>query len=123
MEQNNVEISPLTDEELAALVARMEEENDYESELSRTLFTLLVTVREYETLYITLQAYYAAGSASCFDVAQAAAKVIGLRDKKKIDTMTKIAAEFAGNIPNRAMDLLKAQGFLGDDIDQEAGDE
>ena len=114
MSSSEFNIQPITGEELTALLARLEEEGDYESELARALFTVLVTLKEYETFFVTLQAYYAAGSAACFDVAQMAGKIIGLKDRKKLDAMTEVAAEFAGNIPVRAMDILKEQGFFED---------
>lgn len=115
MNSTEFSIQPITGEELAALLARLEEEGDYESELARALFTVLVTLKECETFFATLQAYYAAGSAACFDVAQMAGKIIGLRDRKKLDAMTEVAAEFAGNIPARAMDILSERGFFEGD--------
>lgn len=99
-------IKPLTEEEIIELTKKIEESGDFDSDLSRALFTILISGYQYHTLYNTLQAYYAASAQACYDLANECARVIGLRDLKKIQKMHKIAATIAGNIPARASDLL-----------------
>lgn len=99
-------IEPLTEQEIMDLAKKLEDSEDFESDLSRAIFTILVVGYEYQQLYTTLQAYYAAASAACHDVAGACSATIGLRDRKKIEKMYKIAAHMAGNIPARAQALL-----------------
>lgn len=106
-------IEPLTEEEIAELAKRLEDSEDFESDLSRAIFTILVVGYEFQQLYSTLQAYYAAASAACHDVAGACSATIGLRDRKKIERMYKIAAHMAGNIPARAQALLSEPEVLG----------
>jgi len=105
-EKEAPKIEPLNEEELSALIARLEEEGDFDSELSRALFTIMVVGFEYQQLYTTLQAYYAAAAGACHDTAGMCAQIIGLRDVKKIQKMFKVAASQAGNIPARAQALL-----------------
>lgn len=112
-------IEPLTEEEILALAQKLEESGDYNSELSRAIFTILVVGYEYQSLYSTLQAYYAAASGACHDVAASCAKTIGLRDTKKIMKMYKIAAEQAGNIPARAQALLAQDITEGEETENE----
>jgi hypothetical protein len=106
-EDTTPNIKPLTEEEIIELTKKIEESGDFDSDLSRALFTILVSGYEYHTLYTTLQAYYAASAQACFDLSNECAKVIGLRDLKKIQKMNKIAGTIAGLIPQRAADLLK----------------
>jgi len=105
-EENNAKIEPLNEEELSALIAKLEEEGDFTSELSRALFTILVVGFEYQQLYATLQAYYAAAAAACADTAGACSEIIGIKDVKKKQKMYKVAAHMAGNIPARATAIL-----------------
>jgi hypothetical protein len=105
-ESAELKITPLNEEEIRALADRLEQEKDFDSDLSRAIFTILVVGYEYQQLYTTLQAYYAASTAACHDIAGACAKTIGLRDMKKIQRMYKIAGDIAGNIPARAQALL-----------------
>lgn len=109
-EKKTPKIEPLTEQEITELTKRIEESEDFDSELSRAIFTIMVVGYEYQMLYTTLQAYYAAASAACHDVAGNCAKIIGLRDVKKIQKMYKVAADYAGNIPARAQALLADQG-------------
>lgn len=102
-------IEPLTEEELTALTQKLEETGDFDSDLSRALFTILVVGFEYQQLYTTLQAYYAASAQACHDLAGACAREIGIRDMKKMQKLAKLAAQYAGQIPNRAADLLTAE--------------
>jgi hypothetical protein len=99
-------IEPLTGEELEALIKRVEEEKDFDSDLARTLFTLMVSGYEYQTLYTTLQAYYAASASACHDLAAAMIKVVGFKDHKKMQKMYKLAGKYAGEVPARAQALL-----------------
>jgi hypothetical protein len=99
-------IEPLTEAEIGELAKKLEETEDFDSDLSRAIFTILVVGYEYQQLYTTLQAYYSASSAACHDTAGLCAQVIGLRDVKKIQKMYKIAGQQAGNIPARAQALL-----------------
>jgi hypothetical protein len=105
-EENNAKIEPLNEEELSALIAKLEEEGDFTSELSRALFTILVVGFEYQQLYATLQAYYAAAAAACADTAGACSEIIGIKDVKKKQKMYKVASHMAGNIPARATAIL-----------------
>lgn len=105
-EETKPKIEPLNEEELGALIAKLEEDGDFTSELSRALFTILVIGFEYQQLYSTLQAYYAAAAAACADTAGACSEIIGLKDVKKKQKMYKVAAHMAGNIPARASALL-----------------
>jgi hypothetical protein len=105
-------IQPLTEQEISDLAKKLEESEDFESDLSRAIFTILVVGYEFQQLYTTLQAYYAAASAACHDVAGACSATIGLRDRKKIERMYKIAAHMAGNIPARAQALLSEPEIL-----------
>lgn len=113
-EDTKPKIVPLTEEELTALIARLEEEEDFDSELSRALFTILVVGFEYQQLYSTLQAYYAAAAAACADTAGACSEIIGIRDVKKKQKMYKVAAHMAGNIPARASALLAQEQEIVD---------
>jgi hypothetical protein len=106
VEENKLDIKPLTEDEITAIVKRLEDEKDSESELARALFTVLVVGFEYQQLYTTLQAYYAAGSGACYYTAQEAVKVIGLKDRAKIRKIYEIAANAAGLIPERALNLI-----------------
>jgi len=110
-EENKPEpkIEPLTEEEIRTLADKLEADGDFDSDLSRAIFTILVVGYEYQQLYTTLQAYYAASSSACYDLALACAKVIGLRDHKKIMTLSKLAGDYAGGIPERAINLLQAE--------------
>lgn len=108
-ETKDLKITPLTEEEIRALADRLEKEEDFDSELSRAVFTILVVGYEYQQLYTTLQAYYAASASACYDLSIACAKVIGLRDHKKIMKLTKLAGDYAGGIPERAINLLNAE--------------
>jgi hypothetical protein len=121
-EKETPKIEPLTEEEILGIAKKLEESEDYDSELSRAIFTILVVGYEYQTLYTTLQAYYSAASAACHDVAAYCAKTIGLRDMKKIMSMYKIAAEQAGNIPARAQALLTEDLTEGKEIEDEKSD-
>lgn len=105
-EEDKPKIEPLNEDELGALIAKLEEEGDFTSELSRALFTILVVGFEYQQLYATLQAYYAAAAAACADTAGACSEIIGIKDVKKKQKMYKIAAHMAGNIPARATAIL-----------------
>jgi hypothetical protein len=105
-EKSTPKIEPLTEQEISDLAAKLEETGDFDSDLSRAIFTILVIGFEYQQLYTTLQAYYAAASAACHDTAGTCAQIIGLRDVKKIQKMYKVAAIQAGNIPARAQALL-----------------
>jgi hypothetical protein len=105
-EENKPKIEPLTEEELSNLIKQLEDAEDFESDLSRALFTIMVVGFEYQQLYTTLQAYYAAAAGACHDTAGTCAQIIGLRDVKKIQKMYKVAAVQAGNIPARAQALL-----------------
>lgn len=107
-ETTTPKITPLTEEEISALTKQVEDNKDFDSDLSRALFTILVIGYEYQALYSTLQAYYAASAAACHDVAARCSQIIGLRDLKKIQKMYKVAGEIAGNIPARASDILTA---------------
>lgn len=108
-ETKDLKIQPLTEEEIRTLADKLEQEKDFDSDLSRAIFTILVVGYEYQQLYTTLQAYYAASTAACHDIAGASAKVIGLRDMKKIQKLYKIAGDLAGNIPARAQALLEQE--------------
>lgn len=121
-EETTPKIEPLTEEQLTALITKMEEENDFESDLARSLFTILVLSKEYQDLYTTLQAYYSAGAAACHDLAGACAQVIGLRDMKKIQKLYKLAGDYAGNIPARAQALLQ-ESFAVQEAVEEANKE
>lgn len=121
-EETTPKIEPLTEEQLTALITKMEEENDFESDLARSLFTILVLSKEYQDLYTTLQAYYSAGAAACHDLAGACAQVIGLRDMKKIQKLYKLAGDYAGNIPARAQALLE-ESFAVQEAVEEANKE
>jgi hypothetical protein len=110
-EKATPKIEPLTEEELSALATKLEETGDFESDLSRAIFTILIVGYEYQQLYTTLQAYYAAASAACHDTAGTCAQIIGLRDVKKIQKMYKVAAVQAGNIPARAQALLETDAI------------
>ena len=101
-------IEPLTEEEITKLTQDIEDNKDFESDLSRALFTILVVGFEYQQLYTTLQAYYAASAQACHDLAGACAREIGIRDMKKMQKLAKLAGQYAGQIPNRAADLLSA---------------
>lgn len=105
-EDNKPKIEPLTEAELTALITKLEEEEDYTSDIARALFTILVAGFEYQQLYTTLQAYYAASAGACADTAGACAEIIGIKDVKKKQKMYKVAAHMAGNIPARASALL-----------------
>jgi hypothetical protein len=107
-----MKIEPLTEQEISDLAKKLEESGDFDSDLSRAIFTILVVGYEFQQLYTTLQAYYAAASAACHDVAGACSATIGLRDRKKIERMYKIAAHMAGNIPARAQALLSEPEIL-----------
>lgn len=100
-------IEPLTEEDIARLTQQIEDTEDFESDLARAVFTIMVVGYEYQMLYTTLQAYYAAASAACHDTAGACAQIIGIRDMKKLQKMYKEAAKLAGNIPLRAQALLE----------------
>lgn len=106
-EETKANLVPLTEEELNKLIANIEESSDYESDLSKAVFTIVVLSKEYQDLYTTLQAYYSAGAAACHDLAGACAQVIGLRDMKKVQKLYKLAGDYAGNIPARAQALLE----------------
>jgi hypothetical protein len=108
-EAKDLKIQPLTEEEIRNLADRLEKEEDFDSDLSRAVFTILVVGYEYQQLYTTLQAYYAASSGACYDLAIACAKVIGLRDHKKIMKLSKLAGDYAGGIPERAINLLQSE--------------
>jgi len=103
-----LKIEPLTEQEISDLAKKLEETEDFDSDLARAIFTILVVGYEFQQLYSTLQAYYAAASGACHDIAGACAKTIGLRDVKKIQKMYTIAGQFAGNIPARAQALLES---------------
>lgn len=103
-------IEPLSEEEIQALITKLEEQEDTTSDLARALFTVLVVGFEYQQLYTTLQAYYAAGSGACYYTAQEAVKTIGLRDRAKIRKIYEIAATAAGLIPERALNIINQQG-------------
>ena len=108
-ENTTPDIKPLTEDELVAIVKRLEEEKDFDSDLARAVFTLMVSGYEYQQLYVTLQAYYAAAAGALHDLAGACAKTIGLKDHKKIQKMFTLAAKFAGEVPNRALDILQVE--------------
>jgi len=114
-EKETTKIEPLSEEEILGIAKRLEDADDLNSELSRAIFTILVVGYEYQNLYSTLQAYYAAASGACHDVAAACAQTIGLRDTKKIMKMYKIAAHQAGNIPARAQALLTENTTEGEE--------
>ena len=103
-----LKIEPLTEQEISDLAKKLEEDQDFDSDLARAIFTILVVGYEFQQLYSTLQAYYAAASGACHDIAGACAKTIGLRDVKKIQKMYTIAGHYAGNIPARAQALLES---------------
>jgi hypothetical protein len=111
-EDNKPKIEPLKEEELTALIAKLEDEGDFESDLSRALFTILVVGFEYQQLYTTLQAYYSAAAAACYDTAAACSEIIGIKDMKKKQKMAKIAAHMAGNIPSRATALMEQEEVI-----------
>ena len=115
MSEDTPKITPLSEEEILDIAKRLEESGDYDSELARAVFTILIVGYEYQTLYTTLQAYYSAASAACHDVAATCAQIIGLRDTKKIMKMYKIAAHQAGNIPARAQALLTENTTEGEE--------
>ena len=106
-EETTPKLEPLTQEQFEALVSKLEKEEDYDSELAKATFTLLFLSKEYQDLYLTLQAYYSAATSACHDLAGACAQVIGLRDMKKIQRMYKLAGEHAGSIPVRAQSLIE----------------
>jgi hypothetical protein len=110
MEQSKLpDIKPLSEEEISDLIKKIEESGDTDSELARAMFTILVVGFEYQQLYTTLQAYYAAGSGACYYTAQEAVKVIGLRDRAKIKKIYEVAATAAGYIPERALNIINQQ--------------
>ena len=109
-------ITPFSEEELAALAAKLEEDKDFDSDIARAVFTLMVVGFEYQSLYGTLQAYFTASQEACRDLAGACAQVIGLRDMKKIQKLYTLAGNYAGGIPLRATDILKG-------MDQKANEE
>ena len=121
-EETTPKIEPLTEEEFTALLGKIEEAEDFDSDLARSLFTVLVISKEYQDLYTTLQAYYSAGAAACHDLAGACAQVIGLRDMKKIQKLYKLAGDYAGNIPARAQALLE-ESFAVQEAVEEANKE
>jgi hypothetical protein len=123
-EDTKPKIEPLTEEELSTLIKKLEDDGDFESDLSRALFTIMVVGFEYQQLYTTLQAYYAAAAGACHDTAGTCAQIIGLRDVKKIQKMFKVAAIQAGNIPARAQALLERDPEEGTvSIDEESTNE
>jgi len=118
-ENTTPDIKPLTEEELVAIVKRLEEEKEFDSDLARAVFTLMVSGYEYQQLYTTLQAYYAASAGALHDLAGACAATIGLKDHKKIQKMYKLAGKFAGEVPNRALDILQAEVPAAEEPTQE----
>jgi hypothetical protein len=114
-EDKKIEIEPFNEEELEALVKKLEGDEELDNELARAVFTILVIGQEYQNLYTTLQAYYAASVGACHDLAGVCSAIIGLKDRKKIDKMYKAAAEISGNIPGRAIDILKS--YSGGKVD------
>jgi hypothetical protein len=118
-ENTTPDIKPLTEEELIAIVKRLEEEKEFDSDLARAVFTLMVSGYEYQQLYTTLQAYYAASAGALHDLAGACAATIGLKDHKKIQKMYKLAGKFAGEVPNRAIDILQAEVPVAEEPTQE----
>jgi len=107
-EDKKIEIEPFNEEELATLVKKLEDDEELDTELARAVFTILVVGQEYQNLYTTLQAYYAASVSACHDLAGLCASIIGLRDNKKIKKMYTAAADISGNIPGRALDILES---------------
>lgn len=105
-EETKPQVEPFTEEELMRLAKRLEDDNELDSELARAIFTILIVGHEYQTLYTTLQAYYAASVGACHDLAGACASIIGLKDTKKINKMFTVAATISAEIPNRAISIL-----------------
>jgi hypothetical protein len=99
-------IEPLTTEELAAIIKRIEDEKDFDSDLARAVFTLMVSGYEYQSLYNTLQAYYAASASACHDLASALINMVGFKDHKKMQKLYKLAGKYAGEVPARAQAIL-----------------
>lgn len=122
-EETTPNIEPLTEEEIQTLIKKLEDENDTTSDLARALFTVLVVGFEYQQLYTTLQAYYAAGSGACYYTAQEAVKTIGLRDRAKIRKIYEIAATAAGLIPERALNIINQQSAVDPEVMEESNDE
>ena len=106
-EETKPKFVPLTNDELTAITARLEKDEEFDTELARAVFTVLVIGVEYQNLYVTLQAYYKAAQAACLDLAGSCANVIGLRDLKKIQKLYKLAGKYAESIPSRVDSLLQ----------------
>lgn len=106
-EETKPKFVPLSNDELTALTERLEKDEEYDTELARAVFTVLVIGVEYQNLYITLQAYYKAAQSACLDLAGSCANVIGLRDLKKIQKLYKLAGKYAESIPSRVDSLLQ----------------
>jgi hypothetical protein len=105
-EETKPKFVPLTNDELTAITARLEKDEEFDTELARAVFTVLVIGVEYQNLYVTLQAYYKGAQSACLDLAGACANVIGIRDLKKIQKLYKLAGKYAESIPSRVDSLL-----------------
>ena len=106
---DEIKIEPLTEEEIIAISKRLEDNNEYDTEIARAIFTVLVSGYEYQILYSTLQAYYSASTAGLYQLAGDCSKIIGLKDTKKIQKMYRQAATIAGNLPAIAKNILESQ--------------
>lgn len=112
---DEIKIEPLTEEEIIAISKRLEDNNEYDTEIARAIFTVLVSGYEYQILYSTLQAYYSASTAGLYQLAGDCSKIIGLKDTKKIQKMYRQAATIAGNLPAIAQNILESQPEETDD--------
>lgn len=112
---DEIKIEPLTEEEIIAISKRLEDNNEYDTEIARAIFTVLVSGYEYQILYNTLQAYYSASTAGLYQLAGDCSKIIGLKDTKKIQKMYRQAATIAGNLPAIAQNILESQPEETDD--------
>jgi len=106
---DEIKIEPLTEEEIIAISKRLEDNKEYDTEIARAIFTVLVSGYEYQILYSTLQAYYSASTAGLYQLAGDCSKIIGLKDTKKIQKMYRQAATIAGNLPAIAKNILESQ--------------
>ena len=100
------DLKVLSEEEVKAITAKLEEEEDYTSDLARSMFTMLIVSIEYHNALVTLQAYQQASQEALHDYAGASAQVIGLRDMKKIQKLYKLAGRYAAGIESRVSTYL-----------------
>ena len=107
--KDSTKLVPLTQEELTAISQRLESEGDFESELAKAVFTVLVIGVEYHNLFAALQAYQVATQEAFRDYAGASANSIGLRDMKKRQKLYTMAARFAAGVPERAALYIESQ--------------